>query len=195
MKTLNTDLLNEMYQQVANLDEGLLFSGLTVVAKDAAEYMAARGLYDEATQSFQQNYAAVMGDERNYWEKHGSPLYHTLQEEQLPNGMARAAENGKAELLQLSDPGLHHEWLHFPGQKFLKKFGEKWKKTLCEGEDSPYHKLENGLLGQAELPVTIAASILTVGFAAATFFYPLALYIGLLLVKTGFKVYCEKNDD
>ena len=195
MKTINTDLLNEMYQQVATLDEGLLLSGLTVVAKDAAEYMAARGLYDKSVQNFQKNYGEVMSEERSYWEQYGSPLFHSLQEEQLPNGMAKAAQGGKAELLQLSDPGLYHEWLHMPGEKFLKKFGEKWKKTLCEGKDSPYHKLENGLLGQAELPVTIAASILTAGFAAATFFYPLALYIGLLLVKTGFKVYCEKNDD
>ena len=54
-----------------------------------------------------------------------------------------------------------------------------------------YVNIEKGLLGQADLPVAIASSILTAGFSAATFWYPLAVYLALLLMKTGLKTYCE----
>ena len=57
--------------------------------------------------------------------------------------------------------------------------------------DIQKEKFEKDLLGQADLPVTIASCILAAGISVATFWYPLAIYFGLLLVRTGLKTYCE----
>lgn len=76
------------------------------------------------------------------------------------------------------------------GKRLLLKFGDKFQAVIC-GKDGPYKQFERGLLKQADLPITIVATILTAGFSLATFWYPLGVYVGLLLVKTGLKSYCE----
>ena len=65
------------------------------------------------------------------------------------------------------------------------------------GKDGPYEQFcnpDNKLVGQAQLPMTIAGSILTSGFSPATFWYPLAVYVGLLLSKTLLKTYCKTGE-
>ena len=93
----------------------------------------------------------------------------------------------------LISPAIVHEWTFKPGKRLLVKFGVKFKDTIC-GADGPYEQFTNGLIGQAALPATIAAKILTVGFSAATFWYPLAVYVSVLLVKAGLKTYCEAKN-
>jgi len=66
----------------------------------------------------------------------------------------------------------------------------KFKDTIC-GKDGPYEQFTKGLVGQAALPSSIASSILAAGFSVETVWYPLAVYLSLLLVKTGLKTYCE----
>jgi hypothetical protein len=51
---------------------------------------------------------------------------------------------------------------------------------------------DDGLLGQADLPKTIASSVVVGTFNPALFWCPLAAYAGLLVVKTGLKTFCEE---
>jgi len=90
----------------------------------------------------------------------------------------------------LFDNQIVHEWTKFPGMKLFMKFSEKFKEVIC-GKDGPYEKFNNGLIGQADLPVTIAATILSSGISITTFWIPIIVYVSILIVKTNLKVYCE----
>jgi len=94
-------------------------------------------------------------------------------------------ENGEVPELLLR-PEIKHEYTYYPGKEIFEKFSRKFKETIC-GKDGPYEQFCNGLVGQADLPVTIAASILSGGQV----WLPIAVYVGLLIVKTGLKTYCE----
>jgi hypothetical protein len=76
----------------------------------------------------------------------------------------------------------------------LNKFAKKFKETIC-GKGGPYEQFKDGLIGQEKLPVVIASSILTAGFTATAFWIPIVVYISLLIIKTGLKVYCEPNNE
>lgn len=190
---INQALLQNLVDQARDREPKLLSAGLTVLAKDAAEYLAATGKGGNDVRLFQDIYSEALGVEREYWEKHGPRVFSSLEDAGLPRGFAAAAVAGKADLSRLGDKGIEHEWTKFPGRDLLKKFSVKFRETIC-GKDGPYEKFQNGLLGQADLPVTIAASILTAGLSAAMFWYPLAVYVGLLLSKAALKTYCETGE-
>ena len=193
MKKKEEDLILKMINQVDKLDENMLYSGLTVVAKDTAEYLAAKGITDDKSFDFLENFEAVMKEEKKYWDQNSSPLFKSLSRAGLPSGFAGAAANGKAELSALTNPEIKHEWTYGPGRKFLEKFAQNFKDGICKGEKSIFHQSEKNLLGQSELPQKIVLWILSSGISAATFWYPLAVYIALLILKAGLKTYCEST--
>jgi hypothetical protein len=190
---MQAELLRDLVDQAKDRDAKLLAAGLTVLAKDVAEYLAATARPEEGAQLFQELYLAGLNEERQYWEAYGPNLFSTLEKAGLPFGFAQAATEGKADVFLLGDRSIMHEWTTFPGRDLLKEFATKFKETIC-GKDGPYEKLMNGLIGQADLPITIAGAILAVGFSAATFWYPLAVYVGLLLAKAALKTYCETGE-
>ncbi len=172
-------------------DENVLFSGLTVLSKDLAEYLATTGRTAGEAKPFLEAYSEAMDMERLYWEKNGSSLFMPLEKVGLPNGFAEAAEKGTLDMTPLGNQSIVHEWTRNPGRKLLEKFKVKFKETIC-GKDGPYEKLQNKLLGQADLPAAIVASILTAGtISMAAFWIPLLVYIALLLTKATLKTYCE----
>lgn len=108
--------------------------------------------------------------------------------DQTPSESVIAAS--PATIASIPSSELINEWTFLPGKEFFERFKAQWKITIC-GKDGPYDKFKNGLVGQAELPATLAATVLATGFGAAAFWYPLAIYIALLLIKTGLATYCE----
>jgi hypothetical protein len=193
MMTINQALLGNLVDQAKDRDDRLLCAGLTVLAKDVAEYLATTGKGGNDVRLFQDVYSEALSTERGYWEQNGPQVFLSLQEAGLPRGFAAAFVAGQADLSALSDQAIVHEWTKFPGRDLLSKFCVKFRETLC-GKDGPYEKLEENLLGQADLPVTIATTIRTAGLSAATFWYPLAVYVGLLLSKATLKAYCETGE-
>jgi len=184
--------LESIYEQLKDLDESLLFAGLTVVAKDTAEYIATTAQQTGGEMAFHEAYLEGINRERDFWGAMNSPLYQPLSVSGLPHGFSQGTMLGSPDLGPLHNPAIHHEWTSIPGRDLLEKFGRKFKEVIC-GKDGPYEKFNNGLVGQADLPITIASSILTAGLSTAAFWYPLAVYLGLLLVKTGLKTYCEPD--
>lgn len=185
------NILKELVKQVEDLDLDLLYSGLTIIAKDTAEYLATSAYPGKGDSVFFTFYKDAMNIERDDLETHGPKVFQSLENAGLPRGFAFNADNGRYDLLPLKDPMIIHEWLVNPGVRILEKFKDKFKDTIC-GKDGPYEKFKDGLIGQADLPTTIAAAVLLTGFSIATFWYPLAIYLGILLVKTGLKMYCEE---
>src|SRR5262245_18233459 len=171
---------------------GQHYAGLAVLARDMHRYLTEHPREDSA--AFEDVVSLVNREDSKRYGAGAFPNYACLPVEVLPTGLAAAAADGHPTVKPLGDPKIVHEWTFKPGKRlfvrFLEKFGRKFKETIC-GKDGPYEQLNNKLLGQASLPVTIAGSVLTLGFSTASFWYPLAVYTSILLVKTGLKTYCE----
>lgn len=181
-----------------DLPLGQFYAGLAVLARDMHQYLAKHPRGDAAL--FEEVVSLVNSEEGRLYGGSAFPNYGGLPVEKLPEKLASAAALGHPTVTPLGERDIVHEWTFKPGKRlfarFLQKFGRKFKETIC-GKDGPYEQFNKGLLGQAALPTTIAGTILTAGFSPATFWYPLAVYMSILLVKTGLKTYCEpeKSDD
>jgi hypothetical protein len=179
-----------------DLPLGLLYAGLSVLARDMHAYLAKHPREDAAL--FGEVVSLVSAEESNQFGGKAFPDYDGLPEAEvsaLPTGLASEAAMGQPRVEPLGDRDVVvHEWTSKPGKRlfitFLQKFGRAFKETIC-GEDGPYEQFNEGLIGQAALPATIASAILTAGLSTDTFWYPLAVYLSILLIKTGLKVYCE----
>ena len=169
---------------------GQLYAGLAVLARDMQLYLDNNPRYDAML--FQEVVSLVNSEERKVNGLKSFPYYEGLPITDLPQHLASAAAVGQPIIEPLGDRHIVHEWTFKPGKRLFIKFGEKFKETIC-GQDGPYEQFHKNLLGQAELPATIATQILLVGFSPATFWYPLAVYMSILLIKTGLKVYCEPD--
>ncbi len=167
---------------------GLHYAGLAVLARDMHQYLARHPRSDVTT--FEQVVSLVHDEESALHGAGAFPDYAGLPADSLPGGLSAAADNGHFVLSPLADRSLVHEWTFKPGKRLFVRFCDNFKQTIC-GKDGPYEQFTEGLVGQASLPTSIASAILMAGFSAATFWYPLAAYLSILLVKTGLKTYCE----
>jgi hypothetical protein len=186
---LQTRQLEQMAKEIENLDERQLEAGLGVILKDTLQYLLTAPRSDDST--FKEMVYEVMAGERRdtlpQWR-----LLYVDPNDPVPTGIVAAAAKGKFNLNALKNVKIQHEWTIYPARRFLKKFNVKLKKNIC-GKGGPYEQFKNGMLGQAALPTTIATTILTVGFSAATVWYPLAVYVGILILRTGLATYCDKK--
>jgi len=171
---------------------GLYYAGLAVLARDMHQYIAEHPREDAGL--FAEVVSAVHDVESTRYGDGAFPNYANLPATSLPTGIAAAADAGKLAILPLGDPAIVHEWTTKTGKRLFVKFGAKFKIVIC-GPHGPYVQFNNGLVGQAALPTTIVGAILAAGFSAATFWYPLAVYLSLLLIETGLKTYCETESD
>lgn len=172
----------------SDFELGQYYSGLAVLARDMHIFLQENprddaSIFEEVIKSVNQEETYGAGS---------FPQYSGLPVHQLPDTFVGFAELGHPNVDELGDADIVHEWTFKPGKRLFLKFGTKFKETVC-GKDGPYEQFERGLLNQASLPVTIAATVLKAGFSAATFWYPLGVYVGILLVKAGLKTYCEPS--
>jgi hypothetical protein len=174
-----------------DLPLGHLYAGLAVLARDMHQYLAKHPRDDAAL--FEEVVSSVNTEEERQYGPQAFPNYAGLPVDNLPEQLASAAADGQPTVAPLGERGIVHEWTFKPGKRLLAKFGSKFKETIC-GKDGPYEQFNEGLLGQAALPTTIAGTILVAGFSPATFWYPLAVYVSILLVKTVLKTYCEPEN-
>ncbi|OGO18555.1 MAG: hypothetical protein A2Z15_08915 [Chloroflexi bacterium RBG_16_50_11] len=170
-----------------------LYAGLTVLSRDIHQYLSEYPRDDGNL--FENVITAVSGEERLRYGSGAFPyndsyFTHKIELSSFPTDLAKKAAEGNPNIESLGNANIRHEWTVKVGKKLFLKFGEKFKSVIC-GKDGPHEQLENKLLNQATLPAAIVSAILTNGFSTATFWYPLAVYIALLLVKTGLKTYCE----
>jgi len=206
MKLLDThhaDHLEQMYSQVKDLESGLLFSGLTILAKDTAIFLTAHGIADEMAEGFRLAYLNMLRDNRYYWERFGPKLYLPLKDAELPEGFASGAAKCKADLQPLTNCDLETEWLRAPGWYFFKTYTdqrrndilrgitlEELKAAFCEGKDPYERKAKDSSIREAKDPYKPIAGMVErlVGTDRLwqEFWYPVMLYLVLLLQRTNF---------
>jgi hypothetical protein len=110
----------------------------------------------------------------------------------LPSNLTAQAAVGDPTLAPLFDPSvsLVHEWTVGPGQKLKSKLLSKCRDVVC-GPGGPYRTLETEQPGK-QIPVRVTEAILAAGMiTTGNFWYPLAVYLGILVTRIGLKTYCE----
>ncbi|MEZ4710337.1 MAG: hypothetical protein R3A44_24245 [Caldilineaceae bacterium] len=181
----------------ADLSFGQLYAGLAVLCRDMTLYLDEQPRADAML--FNEVVALVNREESVQYGAKAFPYYAGLNTDMLPGDLAVAAATDAPSIIALGSRDIVHEWTFKPGKRlllaFYARFGPKLKETLC-GKDGPYELIvkrrgKQSLLGQEELPYVIVSSVLTAGVSPATFWYPLAVYLGILLLKAGLKAYCE----
>ena len=161
-----------------------LHAALTLLVMDIRKYLESHPRED-AKQFMEMTKPVIETEKQAYPD---SPLFD-LAKHGMPTDLALKADRGEF-TPALLEGDIVHEFTKYPGQRFMEKFGAKFKEAIC-GKDGPYEQFHKGLLGQAALPTTIASTILTAGFSAATLWVPIGVYITLLITKAGLKTYCE----
>jgi hypothetical protein len=173
---------------------GNLYAGLSVLARDMYAYLANYPRDDSA--AFQEVVMEVSAVERRLHHGVAFPTYEDQPIDFPPTGLADDAASGKPTVKPLGDPKLVHERTVIPGkmlfETFLTKFGIKFKDAIC-GKNGPYQQLEKRQALLTALPTAIAIDILKHSFSNDTLWYPLAVYIAVLLVRAGLKTYCESE--
>lgn len=204
-QTSNADhLLKPMYRQVKDLELGPLLSGLTILAKDTATYLTAHGVDNEMGEGFRLAYLGMLSENRYYWERFRQKLYLPLGEARLPEGFASGAFNGNWDLQRLLEADLDHDWLRAPGWHFLKTYSGQRKTDIlrglmlgdlgtafCEGRN-PYKRESNGVADQEDTnpykPIEgVVGRLIGSDQEWGGFWYPVMLYLALLLHKTDFE--------
>lgn len=177
-------------------DSRRMFAGLALLARQYAAMLTHSRREDD--QAFFEIFDKLNGNtpEARYsdvvlTEYRGQQCEQLLLEHSLlPVAGASALSSSPALIACIPSGQLIHEWTVLPGSEFFVRFRKQWKSTIC-GKGGPYEKFHDNLVGQSELPATIAATLLVSGFKSAAFWYPLALYLSLLLIKTGLATFCE----
>lgn len=197
--TPDADLLKPMYNQVKDIDLGRLLSGLTILAKDSATFLTTHGVDSEMAEGFRLAYLSMLSNNRYYWVKFGPKLYFPLGDAGLPEGFASDASNCNGDLQRLTECDLNHEWLRAPGWHFFQTYSgqrrndilddmtlEKLKASFCEAKDP-----DDSIAWEARDPYDPIAELVgrLVGTDrfGRTFWYPVMLYLALLLHKTNFE--------
>jgi hypothetical protein len=160
-------------EELKDLNEDQLYAGLSILSKNIEEYLIENKIESDLLE---------VTSDKSYMPRE---FLLKIENSELPK-----IDINNIDFNLLKDKNIVHEWTVGPGRVLMDKFMTKFKEVIC-GKDGPYEKICNGLLGQADLPATIVATILSSGISAVTFWAPLAIYIGLLLTKTALKTYCE----
>lgn len=186
---MDNELLIQISEQIESAEKIQMDSGFGVLVKDYAHYLEINPRKDAAL--FTKIYKEFSNEETASYG--GSEYFRPAGETGIPSGFAQEAVSAIFELENLRGPSIIHEWTSIPGQRILRLFAAEFKNVIC-GPGGPYEQFNNNLLGQASLPATIASSILVAGFSVATFWYPIAVYIGLLITKAGLATYCKTGE-
>ncbi len=159
-----------------------LYAGLAVFSSELHSYLKQFPREDAAW--FEEVITSVHSEEQRRYGPGAFPYDDPAfpYTDVFPKGLAQSADQGHPTVIPLGDQAIRHEWTVKPGKRLFIKFGLAFKEVIC-GTSSPYEQLENHLLKQSALPAAIATTILTQGISTATLWYPLAVYLALLIAK------------
>jgi len=120
------------------------------------------------------------------------PYFDPSYSDKLPKGMAAKAAAGRPSIRILRQPDIIHEWTIGPGKRLFEGFNGKLKELVCKGKDSSYNKyIEKRLRTQEDLRNDIAITVLKTFFSANLVWYPLAVYVTQIIIKTPIEKYCK----
>ena len=181
---IDEKLLDSLFKEADAFPEAgldLYYAGLAVLVGDMC-----RNLPRLPSELF--NYVASLVATKDYAFPYFDPRYSNM----LPGGMAANAAAGQPSIKHLGRLDIIHEWTVEPGQALFNGFNGRLKESICKGKDCSYNKyIEKRLLTQADLQKDVAITVLKTNFSADPVWYPTAVYITQIIVKTPIEKYCE----
>ncbi len=190
------DMVRSLLADVAVADKQLLLAGLGYLVRDMDEYLsAAQPDYQQSVEA--EKFLEVIGEMKDADKKEAAATSYAefKRDESGPRGMAEEASRGRVDLSPLLTKKVVSKPATSAGRKFFNKFKKKLKVLICDEENGPYGQLRKGLISQAAVPTTIATTILSSGFSAHTVWYPLTIYVALLVAQAGLDAYCDKKSN
>ncbi len=189
------DNLKKIYHQVKDLKTELMLSGMTVLIKDTADFINSNGFKDEAIDTFREAYLATLNHDRFYWEQFGPGLYMTLPDAGLPSGIVKEAFKGNFDLEPLKNENIVSAWTQFAGYYFFKIYSLKVKDIILKGSGLEQEKTKVFECKEPEEHVfPLIDKLSKQSSFGPGFWYPLMLYISLLLIRSRF-VTLEENHE
>jgi hypothetical protein len=167
-----------------------LYAGLAVLARDIHRYLSRYPRSDALL--FMEMFSPVNAEEGARFR---SQILLNHKGPPAKNGsiqLSSAAALGQPTVAPLGGQDVIHEWTFKPGKKLFVRFLQKSGARIIETvfcKDGPYEQFKKGLLDRNALSVTIAGAILTESFSPQVFWYPLAVYLSLLLYKTSTRAF------
>lgn len=184
-KIWEEDNLKKIYNQVKDLKTELLFSGLTVLFKDTADFINSQGFNDQAIDLFREAYLETLNQDRFYWEQFGPELYMGLQDGNLPFGIVKAAYTGNFDLEPLKNDQIILPWTQFPGYCFFKIYSFKVKDIILKGSSLEQEKAKVFECKEPEEQIfPLIEKLSRQSIFGPGFWYPIMLYISLLLFRS-----------
>jgi hypothetical protein len=197
IKEMNIDTekhLKTLFSQVKGIDIRQALAGLTILMKDTAEFLTAKGYRDPATASFRVVFLDTLNEDRFYWESFGPALYASLTDNQLPHGVVDQANRGQFDVTPVTKANnIFHEWTHFVGWCFFKKFSQKHGSAAI-GEQGLAKDKQMLCTETEENVVKVAQRLLDKEFTDKGYWFPLVIFLALLIVRTKFETIAEPAD-
>jgi hypothetical protein len=181
--------LQKMYGQVKDLGTPMLLAGLAVLVKSTANYIHAAGLQDQATETFRQAYLNMMNNDRPYWWAVGPQLYEDFPADWKVSDIIKTAVC-ESDLCALDNTAINREWTRAPGWFFFKTYTRQIKADIIGGKTLDELKLSIFNPPKDKSPeetlLELAKQLADRSNSDPTFFYPVMLYLVLLLKNTNF---------
>lgn len=175
-----------------DLPFGQLYAGLTVLSRDMYFYLLEHSRPDSAM--FDDVLRQVIAQERATYGTNAFPEYKTLPirvEPPLPTGLARRLAAGEIAIEALGNPQIVHEWTSKVGKRLAAWFVNRAKPVICDPK-GVYGLFEDKKVSERDRVTSLAEAIL-IGTVASSgaFWYALAAFIAVIVVKQGLKRVCE----
>lgn len=96
-----------------------------------AIFVTALDLQNNPEIDLHQNYPKLNSAINNVRDNQPKWVLKELQTNHLPGGFSQSASSGVAEIIDLNDPILDHEWLMYPGDDFVEVLVRQYYPLIC----------------------------------------------------------------
>jgi len=186
------ELIRYYLADLAGAADQQLYAGLAVLTKGTHEYLtqvivSVDDIPSEALLHSSEKFQEVVSEIQSSDPKAFSALKPSPI---LSSEFFERARRGKTNIDPLLDPRIIKPATVKLGRKFWEHFADRLKPNVC-GPGGVYQAVKKAQTSRIAAPTALATAALTGCFSLATFWYPLAVYTGLLVLRTGLDVYCE----
>lgn len=147
LKTAKMHPYRSLLEKIQAYDRSLIVSGITVLCKDLAEYLAAGGFSSPASERFLRVYGSVLDHDRWFWERFGPELYWSMRpapptppgaddlavqiafNPALPS-YAHEADQNNFDLYELNKVRIRQNWTLTPGWQLFTGFLTEFRELL-----------------------------------------------------------------
>ncbi|MEZ5039258.1 MAG: hypothetical protein R2828_05185 [Saprospiraceae bacterium] len=186
--------LRKTFREIKDLHLGILLAGVGVLIKDTAEFIAANGFNDPLIDLFRKTYQQVYENDRLYWRTIGPDLYKSLDDVSLPSGVVTAAAMGNLNINPLCQPVIEKEWTRFTGWLFFKTFTYEMTDAILKKSSLREEKEKaDNPRSMDDQVIEIIQKLSASAKEGHWYWYPLFLYLSVLLGKTRFETLKETN--